>query len=245
MEERPLDWKAELAKLPGIQGCDRAIDHLRQQRRELAAGSATAEVAKRVANAEAQLARLRAERAAVVRQQRVDDLARQSEEAEKRRLTERLYSGAVRAPRDLEGLQKNIAGSEERIGALETRVLEAMEREESLTARIGEIERGLRADRERLAELQQAAARRLGELDAELADLQERRGALAAAVAAPVLREYERVRSRAGGVGVGIVTGGVCGACGVALPPLMTSRLSHGEGLLTCEHCGRILVEAT
>ena len=71
-----MDWKAEVGKLPDIQACDREIDRLQAARRDLAAGRALAELTKRVADTEARLPRLRAEREAVVRQQRLDDLAR-------------------------------------------------------------------------------------------------------------------------------------------------------------------------
>ncbi len=237
-----MDWKAEVGKLPDIQACDREIDRLRAERRDLAAGGALAELTKRAADIEARLLRLRVEREAVVRQQRLDDLARQSEEAEKKRLTDTLYSGTVRSPRDLEGLQKNIAGSDERIGALETRVLEAMERDEALTGRIAEMERALARDKAELSERRGQARARIAEIDAALSGLEPRRQGLAEAVAGPVLREYERIRSRAAGIGAAVVAGGSCGACGVALPPLVLSRLARGEALLTCEHCGRILV---
>jgi predicted nucleic acid-binding Zn-ribbon protein len=148
----------------------------------------------------------------------------------------------VRSPRDLEGLQKNIAGSDERIGVLETRVLEAMEREEALAARIAEVERALARDRDELSARRAEAAARIAAIDATLGQLEPRRQGLAEAVAEPVLRDYDRIRARAGGIGAALVAGGACGACGVALPPLLISRLGRGDGLLTCEHCGRILV---
>ena len=174
-----MDWKAEVGKLPDIQACDREIDRLRAERRDLAAGGALAELTKRAADIEARLLRLRVEREAVVRQQRLDDLARQSEEAEKKRLTDTLYSGTVRSPRDLEGLQKNIAGSDERIGALETRVLEAMERDEALTGRIAEMERALARDKAELSERRGQARARIAEIDAALSGLEPRRQGLA------------------------------------------------------------------
>lgn len=238
-----MDWKPELRKLPDIQALDREIDHLRSERRELEAGKAAADLAKRVADGEARLQRVRTEREALARQQRLDDLARQSEETDRKKLNEKLYGGSVRNPRDLEGLQKNIAGSEEKISVLETRILEAMEKDEGLAARVGQLERVLHRDREQLAALRAESTRRIAEIDASLKDLEGRRSALASSVAAPVQREYDRIRGRAGGVGVGVVSGGVCGACGVALPPLLMAKLGHGDTLLTCEHCGRLLVE--
>ncbi len=237
-----MDWKAEVAKLPDIQAADREIDRLRTERRDLAAGKTVADLSKQVAGAEAALGRLRSERETVARQQRLDDLARQSEEADKKRLTERLYSGTVRSPRDLEGLQKNIAGSDERIGVLETRVLEAMERDEGLGARIAAMERALARDKETLSARRSEAAARIADIDTALGALEPRRRALAEAVAPPVLREYDRIRGRAAGVGAAVVSGGVCGACSVALPPLLVSRLARGDSLVNCEHCGRILV---
>lgn len=239
-----MDWKAELQKLPALQTLDRELDGLRADQRGLAGGEAVAELVRRAAVSRDRLGRLRAERESAARQMRKDDLDRQSEEAEKKRLTDRLYGGSVRNARDLEGMQKNLEGCEERIGLLETRVLEAMERDESLGVRIAELEQALSRDEAAAAERRAADQRRLDELSGAIAESEARRRDMASEVAAPVLREYDRVRGRAAGVGIGVVGGkGICGACGVALPPLLLSRVHRGESLVTCEHCGRLLVE--
>ena len=165
-------------------------------------------------------------------------------EAERERSTRRLYSGEVRNPRDLEGLQKNIDGNAAKIEALETTILEAMERADELKDAVAAAREALAGLEGRLKRLRQTSRQRLGEIDKHLPHLLTRRDEAAHRIEAVALREYERVRQRANGIGLAEAAGGRCGACGLELPALVQSQLRRTDQPVHCENCGRLLVDA-
>lgn len=186
---------------------------------------------------------LQADLAQTERRQRLEELERQSREAERERDTQRLYGGALRSQRDLEGLQKNIEGTAARISALETSILEAMERADDLKRQLTEARAALAAVAQGLEARRQQVRARLAEIDRLLPLRATERAAAARAVNAAVLREYERVRARSGGVALAPVAGGhTCGACGIELSALLLARLRRGGQAVPCEQCGRLLV---
>ena len=238
-----MNWQAELRKLLPIQDLDREVDALGDERRRLL-GAAQEMVLERELHArKARVAQREAELAATERQQRLAELERQSQEVERERSTRRLYGGDVRSPRDLEGLQKNIAGSETRISDLETAILEAMERADLLRQK-------LQADRAAVAQAaaalekhRQTRRQRLAVVDGRLPLLVAQRASAVTAVETVVLREYERVRRGTNdGVGVARAESGRCTGCQVEFAPLVRERLRNAAERVSCEHCGRLLV---
>jgi hypothetical protein len=81
------------------------------------------------------------------------------------------------------------------------------------------------------------------ELAAERAAAVERRTLGAAAVPTELRTEYERIRSRLGGIGVARVLHGTCAGCNLSLSSTELDHIRHGghEDLFHCEQCGRIL----
>lgn len=150
----------------------------------------------------------------------------------------------MRNARDLEGLQKNIEGNAAKISELETTILEAMERVDGLQSRLAAARLALARAEEELKVRRQEGRARLGEIDAQLPRWTAQREAHARHIDATVLREYERVRQRAHGVGVAAASDGRCGACGLEFPALMQARLRKTDQPVNCESCGRLLVEA-
>lgn len=238
-----MDLKLELNKLPRLQEVDLRIDELRAERQRLRAGEPWAESARVALAFRRRTAGLEARRAELEKAQRQAEGERQQALDEAARTEKRLYGGDVRNVRDLEGLQKNLQGVRDRVSDLETRILEAMEGVEGLDADLDRSRRG-QAQAEQALELQRKeGGRRLAAAEAELAEREAERAQLAAAVEPAVLAEYERMRSRAGGVGVARLSGATCGSCGVEVSPLVVSRIRKWDRLHTCENCGRILVE--
>lgn len=236
-----LDLRAELNKALALGEVDRQIDVLERERQDLRGDARGLELRKGVETHRRRIAALEGALAATERQQRLDDLERQERETDRERDTQRLYAGTVRSSRDVEGLQKNLAGTGARIGELETAILEAMERGEKLN---GDLE----TEREELARAEahlrahaERSRRRLGEIDGALPLLGTRRAAQAGAIDAGLLREYERIRRRAEGVAVAPAAGGTCGVCGLQLSPLVEARLRKLDSPVYCENCGRLL----
>ncbi len=68
------------------------------------------------------------------------------------------------------------------------------------------------------------------------------RAPLAAAVQKPLLSQYDMIRAKYGGLGMGVLSGSACGACGTLLPTKVIESLNH-DRIVTCESCHRILIK--
>lgn len=234
----------DLERLLDVQGLDTRADQLRHRHDTLAERAA-------LADARAALAAMEQAHAATTR--RRDELAAQQDhlEAEIGTARERiatvertLYGRTTSNPRELQALQDEIASLTRRVSLLEDDELGVMEQLEPVEVEVAtatvEGDR-LSADIERL-EAEVTAAET--EIDVELDAVDEARKGVAADVPAPLLDEYEHIRSRSGGVGVARLVGGQCGGCHMRLPAVELDRIKKqaDDALVHCDDCGRILV---
>lgn len=68
------------------------------------------------------------------------------------------------------------------------------------------------------------------------------RDAVASGVRADILKAYENIRSRRGGIGIAPVRSEICQGCFTHIPPQVYIQLKKGMAELeTCPHCHRIL----
>ncbi|WP_425456807.1 zinc ribbon domain-containing protein [Aeromicrobium piscarium] len=187
---------------------------------------------------------------------RVSDLEREQKQADqdvelvktrRARNEERLNSGAVTNPKDLEGLQHEIVALDRRIGTLEDAELEVMEALEEAQGQLDEVVKALEELR---VQHDEVAARRdtaLGEIDAELSDAEAGRGALAARVPDDLLALYEKLRANQGGVGAALLRAKRCEGCRLELNGADLRELSQApdDEVLRCPECSRILVRTS
>jgi predicted nucleic acid-binding Zn-ribbon protein len=206
----------------------------------------------------AQLVELRAnadelETAIVIAETEVSDTRAQAAKAEgdveqvrarAARDRQRLDTGAVSSPRELDNLQHELESLARRQSDLEDVQLEVMQRLEDAQTRV----ETLTAQREQVAsELQRVdAALREAEaaLEAEVAEVGGRRAALAAQIDPDLLSLYERLRAQLGGVGAARLRHGQCEGCRLQLTSadLARFRSADPQEVLRCEECQRILV---
>jgi hypothetical protein len=153
----------------------------------------------------------------------------------------KLYGGRVSSPRELDDLQKRGADLRRQISTNDERLLEVMEQLEQATAAAGEADGNLR---------QVVAARKTLETDllaerkslvASVRQLQAERDQLRGETDATSLRLYDRLRTTRGGLAVAEVKQRTCQGCRVSLTAAYEQRLRHGDALVTCQSCGRIL----
>ncbi|MFE2940312.1 zinc ribbon domain-containing protein [Streptomyces sp. NPDC059255] len=157
---------------------------------------------------------------------------------------QRLDSGAVTSPKDLENLQREIVSLARRQGDLEDIVLEVMERRESAQERVAELTERVSAVQ---AKADDAAARRdtaVGEFDAEAATVAKERGIVAGSVPADLLKLYEKLRGQQGGVGAARLFRRRCEGCQLELniTEVNEVKAAPADAVLRCENCRRILV---
>jgi len=231
-------------RLLDVQAHDSALDRLAHRRRSLP------ELAELEA-LDARLAVLRDELVAAVTE--LSDLARDQRRVENdvdmvrvriARDQQRLDSGQVASPRELENLQHELGSLTRRQGDLEDQVLEVMEQVEGIETRRS----ALRTEQARLAEQRGAAAERRdageAEIDADSERTAKERTALVDGVPADLLALYEKIRTGSGGIGAAPLARGRCEGCHLSLSPvdLGAIRNAPADEVLRCEECRRILV---
>lgn len=157
---------------------------------------------------------------------------------------QRLDSGAVTSPKDLESLQREIASLAKRQGDLEDVVLEVMERRESAQERVAELSDRVSAVQ---AKADDATARRDAAtkgLDEETATVTKERELVAGSVPADLLKLYDKLRVQQGGVGAARLYQRRCEGCRLELniTEVNDVKAASPDTVLRCENCRRILV---
>lgn len=154
---------------------------------------------------------------------------------------QRLYSGTVKNPRELEDLQAEIAALRRRQQKLEDDLLEVMvaleEAETAHTeaqARLDETTARWSARQAELGDEQKALQDRMAEID-------RTREALLGGISAGDLAAYRSLRSKKGGLAVVQMEGDSCGGCGLAISPSLKWEIRE-ESLAVCSNCQRVIV---
>ncbi len=157
---------------------------------------------------------------------------------------QRLDSGAVSSPKDLESLQHEIASLAKRQGDLEDVVLEVMERRESAQERAGELTERVGSVQAKVADAVGRRDAALQELDDEVATVTKEREIVAASVPADLMKLYEKLRQQQGGVGAARLYQRRCEGCRLELniTELNEVRTAAPDEVVRCENCRRILV---
>jgi predicted nucleic acid-binding Zn-ribbon protein len=229
---RPVMMLARLGEI------DLALDSGRARLAEIASAlKEPAELAAAraaLAESEAELARWRS-----VQQDR--ELAQQRIAEKLARAEKRLYSGEIRASREVQDAERDVQQLRHQRAEAEDALLEALVAVEGLTddcaaqtAKIAELAAGWEGKQARL----RAEQTRLKErLQAE----QARQVAVRRAISPDLLALYDNLRPRRGGRAVAELDGDMCSACRVAVPPTTLEVARFGEELAYCGNCGRLL----
>ncbi len=167
----------------------------------------------------------------------VDDLA-----AKVKELDDKLYSGRVTNPKELDGYYQEQLQLKARQRRLEDQMLEVMLALDTAAAelaearkRLAEVEAAWQADQERLRQERTALLQEIEALERERAQIVSRVDRLGLAV-------YEQLRQTRGGRAVAVVERGACSGCRVVLPVTDFQKVKAGQELVRCGTCGRILV---
>jgi predicted nucleic acid-binding Zn-ribbon protein len=175
------------------------------------------------------------------RKQRDLDLQVQGLADKLSREEQRLYSGAIKNPKELEDLQAEVAALKRRRQQLEGDLLEAMIEREDAEAEQAEAQKHLDEEQANWSASQAELTGEREKLQEELAEIEQARAGLLPSIDAGDLAIYEGLRRRKGGAAVVELRDGTCGGCGVAVSPVLEWQLRQGK-LVTCSNCERIIV---
>ena len=227
-----------------MQALDTRLDQLAHRRRTLPEHAALVEVETELGSLRDQL---------VVAETEASDLTRELTKAESdvdqvraraERDQKRMDAGQVSSPKELEGLQHEIATLARRQSDLEDIVLEIMERLDSAQSRAAELTAQRAAALARVAAVRAARDTTTGEIDVEVENLRAQRGTQAGALDSVLVTLYEKIREQQGGVGAAELRQRRCGGCRLELNNVEINELrdSDPDEVMRCEECRRILV---
>jgi predicted nucleic acid-binding Zn-ribbon protein len=155
---------------------------------------------------------------------------------------DRLYSGRVRNPKELSGLQEEATALRRRRSQLEDGQLELMIAVEEAEAELVERQARLRQIEATWRDDQSGLLAEKEQLESRLVELAEDREGLRARIRASNLALYDDLRQHEGGTAVALLRRGICQACGVDVPTSMARAVERGEGMQYCPICNRLLV---
>jgi predicted nucleic acid-binding Zn-ribbon protein len=234
----------ELEALLLVQDRDTTLDQLRHRRAALPERAQLETYAAEWRRTEATRQEVQErQRIVLADERRVDDEAR-AVGARADEVNQRLYSGTVSSPRELQAMQADIDMLRRRRSDLEDEELEIMERREALDDEIAGLDATIEGLQATVAQLQATIGASEAEIDEEIARESAERDSLAKPIAETLLRDYEHRRVQNRGAGAARLVGATCQACHLTIPSTEAEQIrrSAGSEVAYCDNCFAILV---
>jgi len=159
-------------------------------------------------------------------------------------IDDRLRNDSSGSFRDQTAMSNEMNSLIERKRVLEDEELELMEMIEPLDAFLNAAHATQQQLHNQALVHHEVMTKKRGELTRQLSEIVAGRDALAVSLPESLLNEYNRLRSRLGGIGAARLVHGMCSGCNLALSATELDRLRHTSAteLVHCDQCGRILV---
>ncbi len=155
---------------------------------------------------------------------------------------QRLYSGAIRNPKEMLDLQHELDVLKQRRVALDDQLLTAMEQVEQLRADELRCRQALAQAERNFADDGVHLRAERGKLKAAIEGDLEQREALCRSIPARDLDLYSTIRAKKpNGVAVALIKAGACSQCGETPSSQLVQQAHTGAVLAICSNCGRIL----
>ena len=119
-----------------------------------------------------------------------------------------------------------------------------MERAETLTKKVAELERTRTEVADRLASLEQEHATVLADLESEAQQVGSGRSDIVAGVGEELIGLYEKIRAQSGGIAAAELRQRRCGGCRLELNNVDFDRIRRAaeDEVIRCEECRRIMI---
>jgi uncharacterized protein len=230
-----------------VQAVDSTLQLLAHRKKNLPQHAELAEVTRRRVELDNRRVELDTQIADLTRDQKKADADVEQVKSRRVRDQQRLDTGQVSSPRELEQLQSEIVALDRRIGVLEDAELEIMEQLETLQGELAEVASDLEGLNVEAARIESARDEAVGELDGEAAEASAERQRLVSDVPEQLMAVYERMRAQLGGVGAAALRRRRCEGCRLELTEadVATIRSAPDDEVLRCPECNRILVRTS
>jgi hypothetical protein len=158
----------------------------------------------------------------------------------KKKYDNQLYS--VKNNKEYDAVTAEIEAAAVEIDETETKILEAIEQEETLQKELAEQDERLKLLQKEYDEQEAILAAREAETRSMAEVLQNQRNGLISKLRKPMLSAYQRILNGKDGLAVVEVVRGSCGGCSTRIPPQRVMEIREMSQIYYCESCGRILV---
>jgi predicted nucleic acid-binding Zn-ribbon protein len=170
-----------------------------------------------------------------------NELKLKSLESKKKDYEKKLYDGKVTNPKELQGIQQEIEMIGRNREKLDERILQLYDQVEQQRKSVKEAEERREQFRTRLDKVSAQYKSKSEAINAEIASLARKRESAVGTVPADVLKKYENIRTRSGGIGLAVIENDACGACHTKLTTYQQIALREDKEFQFCESCGRFL----
>jgi predicted nucleic acid-binding Zn-ribbon protein len=193
----------------------------------------------RIAAEEAELVRLREQLAQLEHDSRMRNLEVDELDANIRQYQERLDTGII-SFKEMEDLRAKIVSERSRISAMEDQALVLMDTIEETREAVAEASETCVAKVEQHRAQIDGIVSEIDSIRAEIGDLEDQRATLCEAIPAYLIKQYDTLHARSGEP-IAVVRNGTCSGCKLKLAGSTVERARGSLGIVTCEHCSRIL----
>ncbi|MDH7482059.1 MAG: C4-type zinc ribbon domain-containing protein [Armatimonadota bacterium] len=169
------------------------------------------------------------------------ELNLKSVEAKQKMFRDKLYGGMVTNPKELESMEKEIEMLGRQKDKLEENILELMDLVEERKAAARNAKAALEQEESELAALLEKIKQDNASLTARIEALTAERERAVGQVDPALLKKYEAMRGRFGGVYISKVEDSLCSACRMQIMEGVLREIKAGDESRTCENCGRLL----
>ena len=231
--------KESLLRLLDLQQIDSKIDTLRKSQKEYP--DQIAEIERDLEQARQQINEKKTALADLEKNRRLLEGELETITVDLKKHQDRLNE--VKTNREYDALQHEIEALQSRIDEHESGILEGLEQNEDLEARLGEEEEIQKEEEtEQLGEIRELKSQ-LDSVDDDIKGWEVKREAIEGQVERRALSAYARIRKVVrGGVAVVTVLKGSCGGCYRQLAPQRLVEVRTQDRVIRCENCGRIVV---
>ena len=174
------------------------------------------------------------------------DSLRRETEREIQDLDERLKKAEVKlssiaSNKEYKAALKEIEGIKHEKEALETAVIELMEKKDELVNACDDNRKNAETVKQQFDQDRKQILRDMKILDKDLKKLEKERKRCCKATDGSLLEKYDMLRGHKNGIAITPVIKGVCQTCHMAIPPQKFNELIRGDRLMNCPSCARIM----
>lgn len=236
-----------LLRLLDVQAVDNTLAQLTHRKRSLPQHGELTTLQERRKELDGRRVELDTQISDLTREQKRADADVEQVKTRRVRDQQRLDSGQVSSPRELEQLQHEIVALDRRIGTLEDAELEIMEQLENAQQELSGVQADLTELDTRIEQATGARDQAVAEADTAAAEAQAERARLVADLPQPLLDLYEKVRAQHAGLGAAALRQRRCEGCRLEINAgdLQELAAQPADTVLRCPECNRILVRVT